>query len=165
MEDVQASTAALQAENGVSFFGRELRIEYAKEVSDQIAKRDGIYVSKAKRIKTSSDNNADTEKTVEQSELTDDEDEDEEDTGPSAPPSQILLVRQVPDQVTHSTLQNLFQPYSGFREVRTPRPGLAFIDFESEPHATLALQALQGFQFQTAEGIVQGRLRLEYGKT
>jgi U2 small nuclear ribonucleoprotein B'' len=34
MEDVQASTAALQAENGASFFGRELRIEYAKEVSN-----------------------------------------------------------------------------------------------------------------------------------
>ena len=50
-DDVQAATAALQAENGYSFFGKDLKLSYAHEKSDRIAKRDGSYVPKAKRKK------------------------------------------------------------------------------------------------------------------
>ena len=50
-EDVQAATAALQKEQGFTFFGKDLKLAYAKEKSDRIAKRDGTYVPKAKRIK------------------------------------------------------------------------------------------------------------------
>ena len=50
-EDVQAATAALQAEQGFTFFGKDLKLAYAKEKSDRIAKRDGTYVPRAKRRK------------------------------------------------------------------------------------------------------------------
>jgi RNA recognition motif. (a.k.a. RRM, RBD, or RNP domain) len=51
MDTVVAATAALQKEQGFTFFGKDLVIEYAKSKSDRIAKRDGEYVPKAKRQK------------------------------------------------------------------------------------------------------------------
>jgi len=47
-ESLSAATSALQAERGFVFFGRPLMVNYAKEVSDRIAKRDGTYGAKAK---------------------------------------------------------------------------------------------------------------------
>lgn len=40
-ETLTAATSALQAERGFVFFGRPLTVNYAREVSDRIAKRDG----------------------------------------------------------------------------------------------------------------------------
>lgn len=152
MDDVQAATAALQAENGVSFFGRDLSIQYASETSDRIAKRDGTYVPKAKRKKLESTNPSSTR-----------------DAGPShssnttttvsASPSHILLTQNLPETVTFEMLKIMFHPYAGYKDVRLPRPGLAFIEFESEPHATLARQALNGFQLTASD-----KLQLDYGK-
>jgi RNA recognition motif-containing protein len=48
-ESISAATAAIQAERGFVFFGRPLMVNYAKEVSDRIAKRDGTYTAKTKR--------------------------------------------------------------------------------------------------------------------
>jgi len=48
-ESLSAATSALQAERGFVFFGRPLMVNYAKDVSDRIAKRDGTYSAKAKR--------------------------------------------------------------------------------------------------------------------
>jgi RNA recognition motif-containing protein len=48
-ESLSAATAAIQAERGFVFFGRPLMVNYAKEVSDRIAKRDGTYTAKTKR--------------------------------------------------------------------------------------------------------------------
>jgi RNA recognition motif-containing protein len=48
-ESLSAATAAIQAERGFIFFGRPLMVNYAKEVSDRIAKRDGTYTNKTKR--------------------------------------------------------------------------------------------------------------------
>jgi U2 small nuclear ribonucleoprotein B'' len=139
MDDVQAATAALQAENGVSFFGRDLVIQYAKETSDRIAKRDGTYVPKAKRKKVESTiPNSTPDASALPSSMTT--------TTASAPPSHILLTQNLPETVTLEMLKIMFHPYAGYKDVRLPRPGLAFIEFESEPHATLALQALNGFQ-------------------
>lgn len=47
-ETLTAATAALQAERGFVFFGRPLMVNYAKEASDRIAKRDGTYGNKTK---------------------------------------------------------------------------------------------------------------------
>mmetsp|Transcript_8985 Transcript_8985/g.19108 ORF Transcript_8985/g.19108 Transcript_8985/m.19108 type:complete len:291 (-) Transcript_8985:193-1065(-) len=45
-ENVNAATVALQAERGFQFFGRPLMVNYAKEISDRIAKREGTYGAK-----------------------------------------------------------------------------------------------------------------------
>jgi len=50
-DDVQAATAALQTEQGFTFFGKDLKLAYANEKSDRISKRDGTFVPRAKRRK------------------------------------------------------------------------------------------------------------------
>ena len=161
-EDVQASTAALQAENGFTFFGKDLVIQYAKEKSDRIAKREGTYVPKAKRQKTTTTAAVKAETEQEES-----KEEEKEEAGapaaapaaPAAPPSKYLLAQNLPSEINEMILSMLFRQYTGYKEVRMPRPGLAFIEFEDEPHATLALKALDGFKLTDKDN-----LDLIYGK-
>lgn len=171
MDNVQAATAALQAEQGFSFFGKDMVIEYAKAKSDRIAKRDGDYVPKAKRQKLQAEQQQEAERAEEAAEA---EKPDEEEAGapatdaattteaaaaPAAPPSKILLAQNLPAECNEMMLGMLFQQYAGYKEVRVPRPGLAFIEFEDEAHATIAMKALNQFKLTPKDN-----LDLTYGK-
>lgn len=172
-DDVQAATAALQAENGYSFFGKDLKLSYAHEKSDRIAKRDGSYVPKAKRKKNKDNKAAATAAggtdapppppppppeggTTTTTETT----TSKKPAVPNDPPSHILFADNLPSDVNHMMLEMLFRQYSGYKEVRIPRPGLAFVEFDQEPHATLALQGLNGFKLTAND-----TLNLRYGKS
>mmetsp|Transcript_460 Transcript_460/g.1177 ORF Transcript_460/g.1177 Transcript_460/m.1177 type:complete len:229 (+) Transcript_460:330-1016(+) len=168
-DDAQAATAALQTEQGFTFFGKDLKLAYANEKSDRIAKRDGTYVPRAKRRKravaataASGEGETATTTTTEGS--------------PAAPapasvppppqqqqqqqqPTHILFAENLPAECNEMMLAMLFRQYSGFKEVRIPRAGLAFIEFDTEPHATLALERLNGFKLTTTDA-----LALTYGK-
>lgn len=166
MDDVQAATAALQAEQGFSFFGKDLVIEYARAKSDRIAKRDGDYVPKAKRQKIAKE-----VAVAEEKETVEKEPEEEETTetpaaaaettaaADASPPSKILLAQNLPAECNEMMLVMLFQQYAGYKEVRLPRAGLAFIEFEDEAHATIAMKALNGFKLTPKDN-----LELTYGK-
>ena len=176
MEDVQAATAALQAENGFSFFDKDLVIEYAREKSDRIARLDGTYVPKAKRKKVEKDGDDDEAVTTNFSENaaesadepqfsdgTDQktpQEEEEQQKQPEGPPSKYLLAQNLPEECNEMMLGMLFRQYTGFKEVRMPRHGLAFIEFDDEPRATLAFKALNGFKLSQTED-----LQLTYGKS
>lgn len=163
--DVQAATSALQAEQNFPLFGKDLKLEYAREKSDRIAKRDGSYVPKAKRIKkvvpppepasTGAEAQNDAAAAEEQMEA----DAAQLETEPVERPSHILLANNLPDECNEMMLAMLFRQYAGFKEVRMPRPGLAFVEYEDEPHATLALKGLNGFNLTTSD-----TLTLNYGK-
>jgi len=163
MEDIQSATAALQAEQGFSFFGKDLAIEYARAKSDRISKRDGDYVPKAKRQKMAVP--AQDVAPEEEEEEKEDKEKDEEAPAPpattaaEAPPSKILLAQQLPTECNEMMLGMLFQQYAGYKEVRLPRAGLAFIEFEDEAHATIAMKALNGFKLTPKDN-----LELTYGK-
>ena len=170
MDNVQAATAALQAEQGFSFFGKDMVIEYAKAKSDRIAKRDGDYVPKAKRQKLQAEQQQEAEHAEEaaEAEKPDDEEGKEETGAPAAdattapdaaPPSKILLAQNLPAECNEMMLGMLFQQYAGYKEVRVPRPGLAFVEFEDEPHATIAMKALNQFKLTPKDN-----LDLTYGK-
>uniref|UniRef100_A0A7S3LAZ2 RRM domain-containing protein n=1 Tax=Amphora coffeiformis TaxID=265554 RepID=A0A7S3LAZ2_9STRA len=160
-EDVQAATAAMQAEQGFNFFGKDLVMEYAKEKSDRIAKREGTYVPKAKRQKKAPVKEGDEEKKESSKPTEEDTDKQTEaaQTVPSAPPSKYLLAQNLPSEINEMILSMLFRQYTGYKEVRMPRPGLAFVEFEDEAHATLALKALNGFKLTEND-----KLDLIYGK-
>lgn len=63
--------------------------------------------------------------------------------------SKILFVQQMPNQVTSSTLKQLFQAVPGFVEVRVPPgetyKGSAFIEFLDDVSANMAMKQLNGF--------------------
>merc|ERR1719460_1308119 len=48
-EHVRAATAALRNENGFTFFGKNLKIDYSREKSDRVAKLDGSFVPKNRK--------------------------------------------------------------------------------------------------------------------
>lgn len=148
-QDVTAATAALQKDQGFTFFGKDMMLEYAKEKSDRIAKRDGTYVPKAKRKQIET-----LEAAPEQQPQA-----EEEESQDDAPPSKYLLAQDLPPEVNEMMFKMLFQQYAGFVEVRMPRPGLAFVEFQDEPHATLAKKGLHGFKLTATD-----TLRLTYGK-
>jgi U2 small nuclear ribonucleoprotein B'' len=74
-------------------------------------------------------------------------------------PTHILFAENLPSECNEMMLAMLFRQYAGFKEVRIPRAGLAFIEFDTEPHATLALERLNGFKLTTTDS-----LKLTYGK-
>lgn len=165
-EDVQAATTALQAENGFHLFGKDLRLEFAKEKSDRIARQEGTYVPKAKRQKTTPKEDQEGKEGT----TTTADGKEGDATGnptessstlesPTAPPSKYLLAQNLPAEINEMILSMLFRQYAGYKEVRMPRSGLAFIEFEDEPHATIALQNLNGFKLTDKDV-----LHLSYGK-
>lgn len=161
MADVQCATAALQAEQGLTFFGKDLVIEFARNKSDRIAKRDGDPPRRAKKKMKEAAKDAVQPQVSEDAPVAGDESAPPpmEPTIPSAPPSKLLLAQNLPAECNEMALAMLFQQYKGYVEVRVPRPGLAFIEFTDEPSATLALQGLNGFKLTPND-----TLQLGYGK-
>lgn len=80
-------------------------------------------------------------------------------TAQQTPPSNILFAESLPKDCNEMMLACLFRSYPGYKEVRIPRAGLAFIEFDDEPHASVALKALNGFNLSASES-----LNLKYGK-
>ncbi|RUS16860.1 RNA-binding domain-containing protein [Endogone sp. FLAS-F59071] len=64
------------------------------------------------------------------------------------PPNKILFLQNLPDGTTDAMLATLFQQYPGFREVRMVpgKTGIAFVEYDAEPQATVAKDNLNGFQ-------------------
>lgn len=151
-DDVQSATLALQHVQGFTFFGKDMALEYAKEKSDRIARRDGTFVPKAKRRKVAV-------KEEEPPATTSEADQTPAIPEDNTPPSKYLLALNLPSDANEMVLAMIFRNYAGFKEVRLPRPGLAFVEFDDEPHATLAKKALQGFSLSDTV-----KLHLVYGK-
>ncbi|RUP47735.1 RNA-binding domain-containing protein [Jimgerdemannia flammicorona] len=82
--------------------------------------------------------------------------------GPSAhipdeylPPNKILFLQNLPDATTDAMLAALFQQYPGFREVRMVpgKTGIAFVEYDSEPQASVAKDNLNAFQISLTHQI------------
>lgn len=176
-EDVQAATAALHAEQGFTFFQKDLKLDYAKDKSDRIAKRDGTYVPRAKRRKRNEESATAASEAGDTGTAGMDTTDPGSAPAPAAPPipsgdavaptastpqqqpTHILFAESLPSECNEMMLAMLFRQYTGFKEVRIPRAGLAFIEFDTEPHATLAYERLNGFKLTTNDS-----LKLTYGK-
>lgn len=186
MDSVQAATAALNAEQGYTFFNKDMVIEYAHTKSDMIAKRDGDYVPKAQRliqkrkmITNTTDNPSDsikvemeeTEPTAVMAEASQVSDDASILESLSSTPTCTLVAYQLPAECNETMLHILFQQYAGYQPpVRMmlgpvsassadPQPPYGIVEFDTEPNASLAYQALNGFQLSTQE-----KLQLTYMK-
>jgi len=61
-------------------------------------------------------------------------------------PNRTLFVENLPGEATDTMLSMLFRQYPGFQEVRLiPGRAVAFVDYENEHQAGMAMQGLQGF--------------------
>ena len=71
------------------------------------------------------------------------------------PPNRTLFVQNLPTATTSAMLQMLFQQFEGFVETRLveARPGIAFVDYQTDGQATTALQGLNGFKITPTNAI------------
>jgi len=159
-KDIPSATRAMRSMQNFPFYDKPMRIQFAKGKSDIIAKIDGTYVEKIKK-KTNEKRKA-TEEAVDASKKSKKSDQkpekkktDKKEEGSAAhlqpkqqPPNKILFVENLPEQTTDLMLSMLFQQFPGFKEVRmvSGKSGIAFVEFESEIEAGVALNGLQHFK-------------------
>ena len=139
-------------------------IEYAKTKSDIIAKLDGTYIPKERREEMDV-----AEGNVEMGEAGQKEEglflvfvgwlllapkaESKKRVIPQqkpAPPNKTLYVQNLPENVSEVILQTLFERYPGFKEIRVipGGRGIAFVEYQNEMQAAVALNELHGFRLE-----------------
>lgn len=147
--DVAAATNAKNIMQNFPFFDKPIRIEFARTKSDAVAKLDGSYKPDKERKKKGE---AARETLIKRGET-----KRAAAVGPTgvpvgpdgtAPPNKILFAQNLPEATTGQMLAMLFQQYPGFHEVRMvdARPGIAFIEFDSDMSSSTAMSGLQGFK-------------------
>ncbi|GAB5364103.1 hypothetical protein AAMO2058_000940400 [Amorphochlora amoebiformis] len=147
-DDLSGATKSLRGMQNADFFGKKMRLSYARSKSDIIAKMDGTYRPREKRKVESGDMKVGASKKLAKfTEEKKDEPmqmEEEEDT---SPPNKILFARNLPLETSKNLLENLFQQYLGYKEVRLVdgKSDIAFIEFEDPQQAGLAKDGLQNF--------------------
>ncbi|KAH9366477.1 hypothetical protein HPB48_015271 [Haemaphysalis longicornis] len=122
-KDINSATNALRSMQGFPFYDKPMRIQYAKEDSNAVAKMKGTrcpWPSTAGWWGRC----------------------------PSSPPNQILFLTNLPEETNEMMLSMLFNQFPGFKEVRLVpgRHDIAFVEFENEIQSSAAKEALQGFK-------------------
>ena len=79
----------------------------------------------------------------------------------AAPPNSTLFVTNLPETTTDSMLSMLFQQFPGFSRTRMvpAKPGIAFVEFETEVAAGVAKSGLHGFKITPEKA-----MNVEYAK-
>jgi U2 small nuclear ribonucleoprotein B'' len=153
-ESLPAATAALEAERGFVFFGRPLMVNYAKEVSDRVSKRDGTYNAKTKERRAKRKLEAGEERVVKSAKVeggsaafaSAPETKEPGSTQASNEPSTVLLAKNLPSECNDMMLAMLFRQYSGYKKVSMGGGNTAMIEFETDSQATAAHRGLNGFK-------------------
>jgi len=185
-KEMSSATNALKSLQGFPFYNKPMRIAYGKTKSDVVAKADGTYVDRPKKIVKREDlrkGKSAAAPAVSQTAASPAPVEKKAAPAPVAPvvsqktlqdrigwnpaqaagasnssskaptksmgvsePNRTLFVENLPGEATDTMLSMLFRQYPGFQEVRLiPGRAVAFVDYENEHQAGMAMQGLQGF--------------------
>ncbi|EOA29305.1 hypothetical protein CARUB_v10025584mg [Capsella rubella] len=153
--EVTAASNAVRQMQNFPFYDKPMRLQYAKEKADCIAKAEGTFEQKDKKRKQEEKVERKREETQRPNTA----------NGPSAnngvppppfqpngqeamPPNNLLFIQNLPHETTSIMLQLLFEQYPGFKEIRMTeaKPGIAFVEFADDVQSSMAMQALQGFK-------------------
>ncbi|KAJ0258100.1 U1 small nuclear ribonucleoprotein A [Hirschfeldia incana] len=172
-DNPESASNAVSNMNGFPFYDKPMRIQFAKTKSDVIAKADGTFVPREKRKrheekggKKKKEQHHDSTRMamppypgvygsappLSQVPYPGGGGGGVKNNLPEAPapPNNILFVQHLPHDTTPERLQDLFDKYPGFKEVRmvAAKPGIAFVEFSDELQSTVAMHALEGFTLQ-----------------
>jgi len=155
-KDIPSATRALRSMQNFPFYDKPMRIQFARGKSDIVAKIDGSYAEKVKRKpneKRKAEEPVEAKKPKRQEVKKPEKKKEEAKFGANLqpkqqPPNKILFVENLPEQTTDLMLSMLFQQFPGFKEVRmvTGKQGIAFVEFENEVGAGVAMNGLQHFK-------------------
>jgi len=162
-----SATNAIRSMQGFPFYDKPMRLDFAKQDSDIIAKMNGSFVERPRRPTGELTSKAKKSKKPKAG-------------GPgagagvgisppvgggggggpmhnvdNAPPNQILFLTNLPEETNEMMLSMLFNQFPGFKEVRLVpgRHDIAFVEFETEMQSAAARDALQGFKITPTTAI------------
>lgn len=176
-DKITSATAALNGSQGFLFFKKPLHITYAKVKSDVVSKVDGTFIQRPKRQPTDSKipegtlqqaERAKRKQLRQQRDATDptkklkiiEPEQPPTEVFNVGEPNKILFAEHLPPTTEESMLDTIFISYSGYQNSRlVPGRNVAFIEFEGEKDAGVALTALQGFKITP-----EHTMRLSYAK-
>ncbi|PIC37092.1 hypothetical protein B9Z55_015848 [Caenorhabditis nigoni] len=157
-KEVSSASNALRALQGFPFYGKPMRIQYAREDSDVIARAKGSYVEKRAKT-TARAAKKPYEKPTKNGEKRAEGEEKEKETtteneGPGLP-NNILFCSNIPDGTDPDQIQHIFGQFPGLREVRwmPNTKDFAFVEYESEDMSEPARQALDNFRITPSHQI------------
>ncbi|EME30477.1 U2 small nuclear ribonucleoprotein B'' [Galdieria sulphuraria] len=147
-EDIASATNALRGLQGFLFYNKPMVIQYAKAKSEKVAKLDGTFVRRSERkpdqdasVEPKSDSlkRKRTSTPVLSKDL---------DTLQVGEPNHVLFIAGIPQDCSLQQLESLFVQFPGYKETRLAagQERVAFVEFETEDQATVALQGMQGFR-------------------
>lgn len=169
--DVASAVNAKNAMQGFPFFDKPMKLAFAKTKSDAVAKVDGTFTEASKKGR-SARNTAAREALMKRGKggAAAAAASTAAPAGAAAPvakaptttatdgvagPNRILFVQDLPRETNASMVNMLFQQFVGFKEVRMvdARPGIAFVEYETEGQATTAMNGLQDFKITPTNAI------------
>ncbi|KAI9229654.1 MAG: hypothetical protein DHS80DRAFT_13624 [Piptocephalis tieghemiana] len=164
------SERALSEAQDFPLFGKPMELQYARTKSMTTARMDGTVeeVERERKQREAEKKEAAAMRRLKRTRGAELGEEEEEREGPSGhgkrqalqtqdgvvstqqeellPPYRILFLQRLPEDITSSTLESLFQVFPGFREVRQvpARPDIAFVEYDEDEQAVEAKERLNG---------------------
>lgn len=161
-EEIGSATSALRAMQGFPFFEKPMRLSYAKTKSDATAKLDGNFKEHLKERRKEYSAAARehhlnrTKANTSGAAAAGGAPQAAHSNAEQLPANKILFVQNLPEASTAQMLSMLFQQFPGYTEVRLVdgRPGIAFVEYENDMQASVALQGLQAFKITPQNSMV-----------
>lgn len=153
--DINSASNALRCMNGFPFFEKNMEIQYAKDESVALTKtKEGWKPRKKQKTEKKAAAAKAAAQPAEQQPAKPGE-------ANKNPPNKLLFIEGLPDNTTSQMLELLFNQFLGLSEVRMveSRPGIAFVEYDTEASATNAMTGLQSFQVSPGFN-----LRISYSK-
>ncbi|NP_001279041.1 U2 small nuclear ribonucleoprotein B'' [Callorhinchus milii] len=156
-KELCSATSGLRQLQGFPFYGKPMRIQYAKTDSDVTSKMRGTFADKEKKkekkkAKAQEQSAANKKMNLGAAQPTTANSNQTTSSAnqqvPDNPPNYILFLTNLPEETNEMMLSMLFNQFPGFKEVRLVpgRHDIAFVEFENEGQAGAARDALQGFR-------------------
>ncbi|CAG8728994.1 274_t:CDS:2 [Racocetra persica] len=171
-KEQESAVNAVKGVQGFALHGKPMVIQFARTKSDVIAMLDGT-IEEHKRLRLEAKEKRAKEPPVKKFKPSN---VSQFQLGPSnvpgvpatgnipdeyLPPNNILFLQNLPGDITGAALTALFEQYPGFKEVRSihPAKGIAFVEYDSEPQAMIAKEALTNHPISP-----DNKLKITYAK-
>jgi U2 small nuclear ribonucleoprotein B'' len=144
---ISTATNAMNNMQGYPLFDKPIGIQFAKSKSNAIIKIDGNHTTECS-FKKGSTTSAQTTKGCPHHTFTSANHENSQ--------NKMLFIENLPQDSTAEMLTKLFQQFTGFIEVRLvpSRKGIAFVDFETNAHASFAKSGLDNFKITAENALI-----------
>jgi len=154
-EDIASATNALRGLQGFLFYDKPMVIQYAKTKSDKVAKLEGTFVPRSERKAEKDTNTASKSETLKRKRTSPilSKDVDNVQVGE---PNHVLFIAGIPEDCSVEQLASLFVQFPGYKDTRLAagQERVAFVEFETEDQATIALQGMQGFRISETSQLI-----------